>query len=666
MTNEQERHRKESTKEQRRASKEARREQAKTLKSAVLDVRQLYLSRDLAGLLAVPAHLPEWLREQPELLIERAKALWKLQQFQSAHELYHKALTLDRTRIEAWLGAGRLLPKLRRQHEVPAFIDAMLTALPRAAETSVRAAGIARKANFFALAGRLIDEALSPPLQASAATVVEAARLLLELGHHGRVVTLLKKSLPVADRALQNQVAELTDLALAQLRLARGANASMPVSETDRAHVIAVETILALGDEAREKFTPTSGSIAIVLGSLGPGGAETQAVHFIRELCSARWRPAGPIVILLTSPPKLHSGFNTDKLVGLDITIESVSDFDADFDSVVPEDIAGPLNVLKAGAGSQTAFLVERLRAHRPEVVLVMSFRYDLGAALAASIVGVPRIVVSARGDVPAAGSALDHFSKGPYQAVLARKRISLSTNSPATARACAEWLGTPPNDIAAVKNGVDVEGLRSRRHPAATAAYRDRLHIPDSARIVGSVFNAKKEKRPELWIQAASIIAAWAPDVVFVVVGRGFGRDHGFASLIPPELETRFHWPGVQEDVPNWLDMMDVVLLTSVTEGTPNVLLEAQALGKPVVATAVGGIAETFLPGETGILLSAHPTPVEVADAVMQVLNDPAYALRADEQGPAFIRRHFGIERMAAELVDLCFPGRQTNSLSA
>ena len=655
-----------SEEEQRSACKEARREQARTLKSALRDVRQLYLARDLPGLLAVSAGLPEWLRERPELLIERAKALWKLQQFQSAHELYHKALTLDRTRTDAWLGAGLLLRKLRRQHEVPAFIDEMLAALPHAAETLVRAAGIARKAEFYALAGRLIDEALSPPLQASAAAVVEAARLLLELGQEGRVVTVLKGHPCFAEQSWQTEADALTQRALARLRFARGANASAPVSETDQAHVIAVETILARSGRAREKFSPMSGGIAIVLGSLGPGGAEIQAVHFMRELCSARWRPAGPIVILLTSPPSLHSDFNTDKLAGLDVTIECVSDFDVDLKDVVPDDIAEPLGVLLPRTGSKTAFLVDRLRAHRPEVVLVMSFRYDLEPTLAASIVGVPRIIVSARGDVPVAGSARDQFYKGPYQAVLAGKGIALSTNSQATARALSEWLGIPPSDIVAIHNGVDVEGLRSRRHPATRAAYRDLLKIPQGVRIVGSVFNAKEAKRPKLWIQAASIIAAQVPDVVFVVVGKGFGAGEAAASLIPPELAERFHRPGVQKDVPNWLDMMEVVLLTSITEGTPNALLEAQALGKPVVATAVGGVAETFLPGETGILLSAHPTPEEVADAVMQVLNDPAYALRAREQGPAFLRRRFGIERMAAELVDLCFPGRQTNSLSA
>ena len=86
--------------------------------------------------------------------------------------------------------------------------------------------------------------------------------------------------------------------------------------------------------------------------------------------------------------------------------------------------------------------------------------------------------------------------------------------------------------------------------------------------------------------------------------------------------------------------------------------LLEAQALGRPVVATAVGGNAETFLPDETGILLSPNPTAEEIADAVMRVLDDPGFAARAREQAPQFIRQRFHADRMVSEFVDICFGG--------
>lgn len=73
----------------------------------------------------------------------------------------------------------------------------------------------------------------------------------------------------------------------------------------------------------------------------------------------------------------------------------------------------------------------------------------------------------------------------------------------------------------------------------------------------------------------------------------------------------------------------MDVFLLTSASDAAANVPMEAQSLGLPVVATDVGGVAETFLPEKTGILLTRNPTPEQVANAVLRVLGDPDFANR-------------------------------------
>jgi glycosyltransferase involved in cell wall biosynthesis len=179
----------------------------------------------------------------------------------------------------------------------------------------------------------------------------------------------------------------------------------------------------------------------------------------------------------------------------------------------------------------------------------------------------------------------------------------------------------------------------------------------------VGSIFQARRQKRPYLWIEAAAVIARRAPDVEFVLVG-DILREHEISqALAHVGLQDRFHRPGIRPDVASWLALMDVVLMTSAYEGTPNVLLEAQALGRPVVTTDVGGTAECFLPGVTGLLVPADPTPEQVADAVLRVLDDPGFAARAREHGPAFIRQRFDPQRMAREYVDLCLPGAARSS---
>jgi glycosyltransferase involved in cell wall biosynthesis len=93
----------------------------------------------------------------------------------------------------------------------------------------------------------------------------------------------------------------------------------------------------------------------------------------------------------------------------------------------------------------------------------------------------------------------------------------------------------------------------------------------------------------------------------------------------------------------------MDVVLLTSAVEGLPNVMIEAQAVGRPVVATDVGGTREALLEGRTGIIVPQRQ-PESLAKAVITMLDDVNRRVRIRTEGPKFVARRFGLERMVDE----------------
>ena len=67
----------------------------------------------------------------------------------------------------------------------------------------------------------------------------------------------------------------------------------------------------------------------------------------------------------------------------------------------------------------------------------------------------------------------------------------------------------------------------------------------------------------------------------------------------------------GETDDVGGWLSEMDIFLYTSITEGLPNVIIEAQGFGVPVVSTSVGGIPEVVNDGETGVLINSSSAEV-------------------------------------------------------
>jgi glycosyltransferase involved in cell wall biosynthesis len=99
----------------------------------------------------------------------------------------------------------------------------------------------------------------------------------------------------------------------------------------------------------------------------------------------------------------------------------------------------------------------------------------------------------------------------------------------------------------------------------------------------------------------------------------------------------------------------MDAFLLTSAREGTPNVVLEAQAAGLPVIATAAGGTEEALREGSAAI---AAPTPAALAEALAALFADPGRLAAARTDGPGFVAARYGLERMLDETLAVYAPG--------
>jgi glycosyltransferase involved in cell wall biosynthesis len=113
--------------------------------------------------------------------------------------------------------------------------------------------------------------------------------------------------------------------------------------------------------------------------------------------------------------------------------------------------------------------------------------------------------------------------------------------------------------------------------------------------------------------------------------------------------LSGRIVFTGARRDTERVYGALDVFVLSSQKEGMPLVLLEAMASGRPVVATAVGGVPELITPGEQGLLVPSKK-PLELANAIETVLNQPARARAMGQAGRRLAVQHFSLERMARE----------------
>ncbi|MBP6469354.1 MAG: glycosyltransferase family 4 protein [Chloroflexi bacterium] len=201
--------------------------------------------------------------------------------------------------------------------------------------------------------------------------------------------------------------------------------------------------------------------------------------------------------------------------------------------------------------------------------------------------------------------------------------------------------------------------GLNQINPPADATAVRAELRIPPDAPLVLNVGRLVAGKAPHLFIQAAEMVAARHAKVHFVLVGgadnaepttQAAAYDQLLAQTVAQStLGSRLLLTGPRPDALRFFATADVCVYNAVLpEGLPTVLLEAMALAKPTVASAIGGALEIVVDGVTG-LLAAPGSPGELADKLCALLANSAQMRQMGEAGLARVRETFNLEKQAA-----------------
>ncbi len=188
-----------------------------------------------------------------------------------------------------------------------------------------------------------------------------------------------------------------------------------------------------------------------------------------------------------------------------------------------------------------------------------------------------------------------------------------------------------------------EVSALKSER-----AGVRAELGLADDAIVIGIVANHRREKGYEVLIEAAVDVTRRRPDVVYLAVGQGpleqAHRDLADAS----GLGERFRFLGYRPDARRVMAGFDLMTLSSHHEGLPVTLMEASALGLPVVATAVGGVPEAVDPERS--LLVEPGNPSRLASAHVEMVE----RLERGALPEGSVDRRFDVDVTAAKLADI------------
>ncbi|QCI63469.1 glycosyltransferase [Phreatobacter stygius] len=394
-----------------------------------------------------------------------------------------------------------------------------------------------------------------------------------------------------------------------------------------------------------DSFRP--GHAALTSGTLGPGGAERQLAYTGAALArQGDWRVS---VLCQNLTPPLNDFFKPS-LEAAHVGVHQIAFHGPAYaDPAIQEQLDYFTQRYSHIGFQQLAHTVIAhalaLRDLRPQLFHTWMDAANIAGGVAAQIVGVPRLIMSGRSVAPDNFLLYQPYMRPGYLRILERGNAVIINNSTAGARDYARWLAIDLSRIAVIRNGFEFPPVPTGEQRQAARA---RLGVSNETVVLGGVQRFSEEKRPDLWIAAAMEAVAADRRIVAVCYGDGPMREAMIATVARAGLAERVRLPGVTRDAWESMRGFDIFMLTSRLEGLPNVLIEAQSVGLPVVTPPVGGAPETLVDGTTGIL-TQRQTAKALAAAVLDLAGDAPRRRQMGEHGAVHARGTFDVASMAA-----------------
>lgn len=289
-------------------------------------------------------------------------------------------------------------------------------------------------------------------------------------------------------------------------------------------------------------------------------------------------------------------------------------------------------------------------RREKPLIVHTHTAKAGFVGRLAARLAGVPVVVHTFHGHV-------FHSYFGPLKTrlfivieqLLARLTDRIITISPRQRQEILDFKIASPDKILIIPLGFDLS--RFLTADSLRGQLRAELAIAPDTRLVGIVARLTAVKNHRLFIQAAARVRASFPGAQFLIIGDGELRAELERQASALGLNESVKFLGWRSDLPAIYADLDLVVLTSNNEGTPVSLIEAQASARPVVATAVGGVPDIVLDGQTGFLAPPNDAPALAALILKALTADLPQLGRAGRQ---LVAEKFALTRLVNDIEQL------------
>lgn len=213
--------------------------------------------------------------------------------------------------------------------------------------------------------------------------------------------------------------------------------------------------------------------------------------------------------------------------------------------------------------------------------------------------------------------------------------------------------IGTPKRRIAVIRHGVELPEISPPS--SRTDSLRNEFNIAKDDAVIGIVGRLIPLKNHQLFLKTAKEVLKVRPKAKFLIIGDGILKEHLIELAKNLNISKNVIFTGWRNDINKFYQLIDILVLCSISESQGLAILEAMAQSKPVVAVDINEIAETIIHGETGLIVPFNDVKALV-DAILILVDNRSMARQMGEKGRESIEKKFSVMRMVEETASLYY----------
>ncbi len=369
-------------------------------------------------------------------------------------------------------------------------------------------------------------------------------------------------------------------------------------------------------------------NLLYVFDNLEFGGGERGFIQLINCLCRARYK------IMVACLPT-------------DVFIEKIKGNEVQINSVDMRNRFNPMVILQ---------LINLMKRENVDIAHSQGVRADFFTGIAAKLAGVPFVVSTVQ--MPVEGfnvSAIKRFIYISLNRFSERFVDRFIVVSDALKKIMIEKHRIEPQRVVKIYNGIETNDLclADDEIMRRRTGFRNESGLGGSIPVIGVIGRLVWQKGFEYFIEAIPEVLKEFKEARFLIVGDGSLNNKLKAASKTLKIDDRIIFTGFRRDIKEIVAAIDIFVMPSLLEGLPMTLLEAMAMGKPIVATDIDGINEVLENGKTGLLVPTRD-PDALSKAIINLLIHRDQAHQMGINARRIVEERFGADIMVERVEDI------------